>query len=253
MIRALFVALTALNIAVERSEHNTPRADKAGQPWSTAEDEELLASFDAGISIKEIAKVHGRSRGGINSRLVRLGRIKSRANAEDPVVPGPLKKLADQSHNKDQINSQSARIYDEKNNREECLRQTAEHPDDESFEAFNALERRTQEIVSFLVQMGKIPKPNPLWIIGDGKSWGQMIEHTEAIKSNRNTIERVAEIFCDWVYECVAIMHDPQWQKLARKFELRMTASPEDALQLFKIIQRSSDAEISKSLHDFME
>ncbi len=253
VIRALVVALTALNSAVKRSEHNAPHADKAGQPWSTAEEEELLASFDAGTSIKEIAKAHGRSRGGITSRLVRLGRIKTRANAEDPVVPSPLKKLADQSHNKDQVNSQSARKYDAQHNSEECLGQTAGRPDDESFEAFNALERRTQEIVSFLVQMGKIPKPNQLWIFGDGKSWGQMIEHTDAIKNHRDTIERIAKIFCDWVYECSAVMHEPGWKELARQFELRLTASPEDALQLFKIIQRQSDAEISKSIHYFMK
>jgi hypothetical protein len=128
------------------------------------------------------------------------------------------------------------------------LRQPAEV----SFKAFDALDRRVQDISSFLVQLGPIPKPNPIWIFGDGKSWGQMIEHTDAIKNHRNAIERVAKIFCDWVYECSELLSEPGWDQLARQFELRMTACPEDIFQLLKIIQKQTDEEISKSLHDFM-
>lgn len=126
-------------------------------------------------------------------------------------------------------------------------------PAEVSFKAFDALDRRVQDISSFLVQLGPIPKPNPIWIFGDGKSWGQMIEHTDAIKNHRNAIERVAKLFCAWVYECSELLSEPGWGGLARQFELRMTACPEDIFQLLKIIRKQTDAEISESLHDFME
>lgn len=80
VIRALFVAVKALEGEQKRLERAKALPDNAGRPWSEHEDKELLALFDSNISIEDIAKKHGRTRGAITSRLVRLGRIKERAD-----------------------------------------------------------------------------------------------------------------------------------------------------------------------------
>ena len=51
------------------------RPPMAGKPWSAAEDAQLLAAFEAGASVKDLTLSHGRSRGGISSRLVHWGRM----------------------------------------------------------------------------------------------------------------------------------------------------------------------------------
>lgn len=79
VIRALFVAVAALDRAVKREERNGALPDNAGRAWSDEEDKKLLAIFDAGTPAKEIAAKHGRTLGAITSRLVRLGRIIDRA------------------------------------------------------------------------------------------------------------------------------------------------------------------------------
>ena len=75
VVRALFVAAEAL----ERSERFSRRRDelpaKAGQPWSEDEDRRLLASFDAGRGLQEIAAAHERTQTGIRARLVKYGRL----------------------------------------------------------------------------------------------------------------------------------------------------------------------------------
>lgn len=47
----------------------------AGKPWTELEEDMLLDEFDSKMPIAEIAKEHGRSKGGIEARLVKLGRI----------------------------------------------------------------------------------------------------------------------------------------------------------------------------------
>lgn len=81
VIRALFVAVTALDSAAKRAERTKVVPDNAGRSWTEKEEQELLALFDSGISVKDIARKHGRTPGGIASRLVRLGRIKERTDA----------------------------------------------------------------------------------------------------------------------------------------------------------------------------
>lgn len=78
IIRALFVAGQALDSAAKRAERNNSLPGMAGRPWGEEEDQALLAIFDSGASIKDIAAKHGRTPGAITSRLVRLGRIKER-------------------------------------------------------------------------------------------------------------------------------------------------------------------------------
>jgi len=55
------------------------RPHAAGMPWSDEEDFALAAEFDAGLTVSEIAAQHGRTRGGITTRLVKLGKIDASA------------------------------------------------------------------------------------------------------------------------------------------------------------------------------
>lgn len=79
VIRALFVALKALESAEKRANRDSSLPENVGRSWSEAEDKELLVIFDVGTPIKEIAAKHGRTQGAITSRLFRLGRMKDRA------------------------------------------------------------------------------------------------------------------------------------------------------------------------------
>ena len=61
---------------VEGQEH-------AWQPWTKEEEERLLAAFDGGATVKELASAHKRKVGGITARLVKLGRLQHSAPRED--------------------------------------------------------------------------------------------------------------------------------------------------------------------------
>lgn len=83
VIRALFVASTALSDPAPAAtvKRRTSQPGKAGAPWSDEEAAELVAGFDAGVSIRYLAQKHQRSIGGIRARLVRIGRITTGAKA----------------------------------------------------------------------------------------------------------------------------------------------------------------------------
>jgi DNA-binding NarL/FixJ family response regulator len=88
VIRALFIA--ADNLALARSDEAvlpaaTARKPKPAQPnaglkWTPEQEIELLAAFDQGAPVREIAGRMGRSRASITARLVRLGRIQEDAS-----------------------------------------------------------------------------------------------------------------------------------------------------------------------------
>lgn len=61
-------------------KRDSTHTENAGHSWPESEDKALLAIFDAGMPVKEIAAKHGRTQGAIAARLVRLGRIKERAD-----------------------------------------------------------------------------------------------------------------------------------------------------------------------------
>jgi hypothetical protein len=75
LVRALGVALAAL----ERRENSQRRqhtvAGNAGKPWSEEEDKAILSAYDAGRKVNELAKELERSTGAIKSRLARFGKI----------------------------------------------------------------------------------------------------------------------------------------------------------------------------------
>lgn len=52
-----------------------PRPQAAGARWTDEEDARLASEFDGGVAVAEIARLHGRTTGAINSRLVKLGKV----------------------------------------------------------------------------------------------------------------------------------------------------------------------------------
>ena len=82
-IRALFIALRALetqSAPKPRAAGNEKAPQNAGKPWSSDEDQALVAAFDAGKQIPELAAQHQRSRFAIETRLAKLGKIQPPAN-----------------------------------------------------------------------------------------------------------------------------------------------------------------------------
>jgi hypothetical protein len=87
-VRALFVALRALDAPPAAQTTSKPRAAAAaenapsnsGKPWTDDEDKALAAAFDAGKKILELATAHQRSRFAIEVRLAKLGKIEQPAN-----------------------------------------------------------------------------------------------------------------------------------------------------------------------------
>jgi hypothetical protein len=75
VVRALYEAATALE-RVERFERRKAQMPaKTGEPWSEDEDRKLLASFDAGRALQELAAAHERTMGAVRARLLKYGRI----------------------------------------------------------------------------------------------------------------------------------------------------------------------------------
>ena len=89
VIRALYCAVRALDASGRRRTRGQGIASSnAGKPWSDEEDRQLLAAFDDGRPLAELAQAHGRTRGGIQARLVRHGRL---APQGDRPIGGPGK------------------------------------------------------------------------------------------------------------------------------------------------------------------
>jgi hypothetical protein len=74
-VRALFAAAQSLERSMRFSRGKDGLPPKAGQPWSDEEDRRLLAAFDAGRAIAELASAHERTQTGIRARLAKYGRI----------------------------------------------------------------------------------------------------------------------------------------------------------------------------------
>ncbi len=75
VVRALYEAATALE-RVERFERRKAQMPaKTGEPWSEDEDRKLLAAFDAGRALQELAAQHERTMGAVRARLLKYGRI----------------------------------------------------------------------------------------------------------------------------------------------------------------------------------
>jgi len=80
VIRALHVVARALDGSPGAAESKAPRARppapaNAGKPWSPEEDTQLEAGFEQGLELRALAEQLGRTRFGIEQRLIKLGKI----------------------------------------------------------------------------------------------------------------------------------------------------------------------------------
>jgi hypothetical protein len=73
VLRALLVGIDALEQATKRKDRVLPTG--AGRPWDAEEDQSLVADFESGISIGDLAKSHQRTEGAMRSRLMKLGKL----------------------------------------------------------------------------------------------------------------------------------------------------------------------------------
>lgn len=81
VIRALHVALAAIDRRARRQERDASLPTNAGKPWNAEDDQALGGLFDSGRPVVEIARTFERTQGSIASRLVRLGKIPDRDSA----------------------------------------------------------------------------------------------------------------------------------------------------------------------------
>jgi hypothetical protein len=77
VVRALYQAVRVLENAarLEKRQAARPAAGNSGKPWTKEEDDRLVAAFDRGTSIDDLAVAHARSRLAIEARLARFGRV----------------------------------------------------------------------------------------------------------------------------------------------------------------------------------
>ena len=74
VIRALHVAARALEAGAAAPGRRAPPAN-AGKPWSPEDDEALVTASDAGTNLKDVADALGRTRFGLEQRLIKLGKM----------------------------------------------------------------------------------------------------------------------------------------------------------------------------------
>ena len=70
-IRALFVAVDALEAVVKRNNKKKTLPERAGKTWDKTESDLLVQKFDGGATVGELAKEHKRTRGAIESQLAK--------------------------------------------------------------------------------------------------------------------------------------------------------------------------------------
>jgi hypothetical protein len=83
IVRALYGCVRALDQNLRR--RSRPRAQlpaNAGKLWNDEEDRRLLAGFDAGRALTQLAEEHGRTPAGIQARLEKHGRLQTHADGK---------------------------------------------------------------------------------------------------------------------------------------------------------------------------
>jgi hypothetical protein len=76
VIKALLNAIEVLKKEEKCIKRQKNLPGRVGKSWSDSEDKSLIAEFDCGRSIDDLAQRHKRTRGAIRTRLIRLGKIK---------------------------------------------------------------------------------------------------------------------------------------------------------------------------------
>jgi hypothetical protein len=74
-VRALYEAAAALEKQERFNRRRLTMPPKTGEPWSEDEDRKLLAGFDSGRALQELAASHERTMGAVRARLLKYGRI----------------------------------------------------------------------------------------------------------------------------------------------------------------------------------
>ena len=75
VVRALYEAASALERQDRFYRRRAQMPVNTGKPWSEDEDRKLLAAFDAGRALQELATSHQRTLGSVRARLLKYGRI----------------------------------------------------------------------------------------------------------------------------------------------------------------------------------
>lgn len=73
--RALHATIPALENMIKADLRRANLPVNAGQPWTEEQDKQLAEAFDNGDAITTLVAQHQRTRGSINSRLIKLGKI----------------------------------------------------------------------------------------------------------------------------------------------------------------------------------
>ena len=73
IVRALYCVLNEVRLSSDRKQKSQP--ENAGKPWTKEEEEQLLQEYHESMTISDMAKIHRRSRGAIETRLVDLGML----------------------------------------------------------------------------------------------------------------------------------------------------------------------------------
>ena len=76
IVRALHSVIMELD-----NKNKTPTKkyrENSGKPWTAEEENQLIAEYNEGLKVKDIAKIHERSNGAIMARLMKIGGIESR-------------------------------------------------------------------------------------------------------------------------------------------------------------------------------
>jgi hypothetical protein len=74
-LRALYSAVDLMSREVERERRRERLPANFGKPWSEGEDRALVAEFEAGAAMPEMARKHMRTQSSIRLRLEKLGKI----------------------------------------------------------------------------------------------------------------------------------------------------------------------------------
>jgi hypothetical protein len=80
--RALYTAVGVLEEARQREERKAQLPPNTGRAWDEAEDQKLRDEFHRAVPFDQMAQVRCRTRGAIISRLVKLGKVRPRADEQ---------------------------------------------------------------------------------------------------------------------------------------------------------------------------
>lgn len=82
-IQALHLAVRGLERLEQRERRESRWPERTGRGWDAAEDRQLCQEFNARKSIEESSQIHQRTKGGVRSRLQKLGKLPPQSSERD--------------------------------------------------------------------------------------------------------------------------------------------------------------------------